>query len=86
MELSNRSGDHPPAAAPEKTSVAGGLMPLLATAREKLKLKDLPAALAIYESILASASDRSDVLMTISADLGTNGYEQPLKQTHRAGF
>ena len=78
MELSNRSGDHPPAAAPEKTSVAGGLMPLLATAREKLKLKDLPAALAIYESILASASDRSDVLMTISADLGTNGYVQEI--------
>lgn len=78
MELSNRPGEPTPSLGPEKTSVAGGLMPLLAAAREKLKNKDLPAALALYESILANASDRSDVLMTISADLGTNGYVQEI--------
>ena len=49
-------------------------MPQLAAAREKLKAKDLPAALAIYEPLLAGAGERSDVLMTISADLGTHGH------------
>ncbi|WP_438480698.1 hypothetical protein [Oleiharenicola lentus] len=60
-----------PAAAPIS---AGGVLPQLAAAREKLKAKDLPGALAAYESILTTAADRSDVLMTISADLGTNGH------------
>ena len=58
---------------PEK-SVGGGVLPQLAAAREKLKARDLPAALAIYETVLAGASERSDVLMTISADLGTHGH------------
>jgi len=77
MGIFNRSEDKQPAPAPaaaEKTSAAGGVLPQLAAAREKLKAKDLPAAMAIYESVLAGAGDRSDVLMTISADLGTNGY------------
>ncbi|MDB6115638.1 MAG: hypothetical protein JWQ62_2583 [Lacunisphaera sp.] len=59
---------------PEKSAAGGGVLPQLATAREKLKAKDLPAALAIYETVLTGASERSDVLMTISADLGTNGH------------
>ena len=59
---------------PEKTALTGGVLPQLATAREKLKAKDLPAALAIYETVLTGASERSDILMTISADLGTNGH------------
>ena len=58
---------------PEKKASAGGVMPLLTAAREKLKAKDLPAALAIYEEVLTVAADRSDVLVTISADLGTTG-------------
>lgn len=62
------------ASAAEKSAAAGGVLPQLTAAREKLKAKDLPAALAIYEGVLAVAADRSDVLMTISADLGTNGY------------
>ena len=79
MGFFNRSEDQPPAPTPaepvgEKTGVTGGVMPQLAAAREKLKAKDLPAALAIYETVLAGASDRSDVLMTISADLGTQGH------------
>ena len=64
----------PEEAAPEKTAAAGGVMPRLAEARAKLKAKDLPAALAIYEEVLAGAADRSDVMVTISADLGTNGH------------
>lgn len=68
-----------PAAAPaepvvEKKPVSGGVLPQLAAAREKLKAKDLPPALAIYEEVLATSADRSDVLVTISGDLGSHGY------------
>jgi len=52
----------------------GGVMPRLVTARECLEAKDLPGALAIYEEVLATDGDRADVLVTISADLGTNGF------------
>ena len=62
----------------EKRPPAGGVLPQLAIAREKLKAKELPAALVIYEEVLAGAADRADVLVTISADLGTNGYVQEL--------
>jgi hypothetical protein len=77
--LSPKKPDHPPAAvpsepAPEKAVIAGGVMPRLAEARAKLKAKDLPGALAVYEEVLAGAADRSDVMVTISADLGTNGH------------
>ena len=64
----------PAAAAPDKPATAGGVMPRLVEARAKLKDKDLPGALAIYEEVLSGAADRSDVMVTISADLGTNGY------------
>jgi hypothetical protein len=57
---------------------AGGVMPQLAAAREKLEAKDLPAALAIYEQVLADAGDRADVLVAISGDLGSNGYVKPI--------
>ena len=65
-----------PAAEPvvEKKPVVGAILPLLASAREKLKANDLPGAMAIYEQVLAGAADRSDVLVTISADLGTTGH------------
>ncbi|MSU45738.1 MAG: hypothetical protein EXS42_01070 [Lacunisphaera sp.] len=66
----------PPAA--EKKPTAGQVLPQLAAAREKLKAKDLPAAVTIYEEVLAGAVDRTDVLVTISADLGTNGHVQEL--------
>ncbi len=59
---------------PEKKTTPGGVLPLLAAAREKLQTNDLPGAMAIYEQVLAVAADRSDVLMTISADLGTAGH------------
>lgn len=47
----------------------------LDAAREKLDAKDLAAAVAIYEELLASAAgDRADVLVAISGDLGSRGY------------
>ena len=54
--------------------VAGGVLPQLAAARAKLDAKDLAGAVAIYESVLAEAADRTDVLVTISGDLGVNGH------------
>ncbi len=78
MGIFNRSDDPKPApipADPAPAAVGGGVLPQLAAAREKLKQKDLPAAMVIYEQVLAGgANERSDVLMTISADLGTNGH------------
>jgi len=64
--------------APEKTSAAGGVLPQLAAAREKLKTKDIAGAMTIYEGVLAGAGDRADVLVTISGDLGTAGYVKEL--------
>jgi hypothetical protein len=77
--LAPKKPDQPPAAppaesSPEKTAAAGGVLPRLAEARAMLKARDLPGALAIYEAVLAEAADRSDVMVTISADLGTNGH------------
>lgn len=58
----------------EKPAIAGGVMPQLAEARAKLEAKDLPAALAIYEQVLAAAGARPDILVTISGDLGAHGH------------
>ena len=64
----------PPASIePVKLAVAGGVMPQLVAARAKLDAKDLAGAVAIYESVLAEAGDRTDVLVTISGDLGVCG-------------
>ena len=62
------------AAEPVKPAVAGGVLPQLAAARAKLEAKDLPGALSIYEAVLNDAADRTDVLVTISGDLGVNGH------------
>lgn len=67
-----------PAPAGEKTSTAGGVLPQLAAAREKLKAKDVAGAMAIYETVLAGAGDRADVLVTISGDLGATGHVKEL--------
>ena len=66
----------PPAT--EKTSAAGGVLPQLAAAREKLRARDITGAMAIYEGVLAGAGDRADVLVTISGDLGTAGHVKEL--------
>jgi hypothetical protein len=51
-----------------------GIFERLRLAREKLDAKDLPAALAIYDEVLAVAGDRADVLTTVSGDLGSTGH------------
>jgi hypothetical protein len=62
----------------EKASAAGGVMPQLAAAREKLKARDVAGAVAIYEAVLTGAGDRADVLVTVSGDLGTGGHVREL--------
>ncbi len=64
--------------ATEKPSAAGGVLPQLAAAREKLRAKDIAGAMAVYEGVLAGAGDRADVLVTISGDLGTAGHVKEL--------
>ena len=62
----------------DKPAIAGGVMPQLAEARTRLDAKDLPAALAIYEQVLASAGARPDILVSISGDLGVHGHVNEL--------
>jgi hypothetical protein len=63
---------------PEKLAAAGGVLPRLAAARERLDSRDLPGALAIYEEVLASAGARADVLVSLSGELGSHGYAREL--------
>lgn len=56
----------------------GAVMPQLVAARDRLEAHDLPGAMALYEEVLATAGDRADVLMTISADLGMAGHVRQL--------
>ena len=63
-----------PAAASVERQAAANVVARIAAAREKLEAKDLPAALAIYEELLAAAGDRADVLVAISGDLGACGH------------
>lgn len=65
-----------PPAAPEPTG--GGVLPQLIAARERLEASDLAGAMAIYEDVLATAGDRADVLVTISADLGLAGHAREI--------
>lgn len=68
----------PGPAAPDKPAVSGGVMPRLAEARAKLDARDVPAAMAIYEEVMAAAGDRADVLVTVSGDLGVRGHMVPI--------
>jgi hypothetical protein len=67
-----------PGAEPEKPATAGGVLPRLNAARERLDSHDLPGALAIYEEVLASAGARADVLVSLSGELGSHGYAREL--------
>lgn len=91
--LANKSSSTPPASgakpnpeptpeqpAPSTPAAAGGVKAQLATAREKLEARDLPAALAIYEELLVTAGDRPDVLVTMSGDLGSCGYIEQIAE------
>jgi len=71
---SSSSAAKPVEAGKEPIQAAGGVMPRLAQARTLLSAKDLPGAMAIYDEVLVTAGDRADVLMTISADLGSTGH------------
>jgi hypothetical protein len=62
-----------PPASPAPLSNSG-VKPRLALARNKIEAKELPAAMAIYEELLATSGDRADVLVAISGDLGSNGH------------
>jgi hypothetical protein len=65
-----------PAQTAATTAASGpvGVKARLAAARERLDVKDLPGAMAIYEELLATAGDRADVLVGISGDLGSQGH------------
>jgi hypothetical protein len=58
--------------------VAGGALPRLADAKAKLEARDVPAAVAIYHEVLASAGARPDVLVAISGELGVRGHVREL--------
>lgn len=63
-----------PVATPAAPEGAHSSKTRLEAARAKLDAEDLPGAMAIYEEVLATAGDRPDVLVTISADLGITGH------------
>lgn len=62
----------------DKPAIAGGVIPRMAEARAKLEARDLPAAMAIYQEVLASAGARPDVLVAISGELGVRGHVREL--------
>ena len=64
--------------AANKPTPTGGVIPRLADARARLEARDLPAALAIYEEVLAGAGARPDVLVAISGELGSRGHVREL--------
>jgi hypothetical protein len=57
---------------------SGPVLPQLVAARERLEANDLPGAMALYEEVLATAGDRADILVTISADLGVTGHARQI--------
>lgn len=67
-----------PSAGAAGPAASGNVLPQLAAARARLDGGDLPGALAIYEAVLAEAVERTDVLVTISGDLGVTGHMREL--------
>lgn len=63
---------------PNAETATGMVRTKLVAARERLELKDLAGAVAIYEEVLATDGDRPDVLVTISGDLGVTGNVREL--------
>jgi hypothetical protein len=70
---STPSGVNGAPSAPGGEPSVSGVTARLFSAREKLEMKDLPGALAVYEEVLAESGDRADVLVMISGDLGSTG-------------
>ena len=71
-----------PPAQPEQPATGSGtpvaVKAQLLSAREKLEMKDLPGAMALYEDLLRVAGDRPDVLVALSGDLGSCGYVEQI--------
>ena len=82
MGFSDRSAsDQPqpdPASGQPAAGKPGGVIPRLADARAKLEARDLAAAVAIYQEVLAAAGARPDVLVAISGELGSRGHVREL--------
>lgn len=78
------SGKNPQSNPPEgqpgekPAAAAGGVMPRMNEARAKLEARDVPAAVAIYTEVLATAGARPDVLVAISGELGVRGHVREL--------
>src|SRR5712671_269923 len=68
----------PASGQPAKPAAAGGVIPRMAEAKAKLEARDLPAAVAIYQEVLAGAGARPDVLVAISGELGVRGHVREL--------
>lgn len=68
------AGSAPAAEPAAAAGAAGAVKPRLAAARDRLAARDLPAAMAIYEELLATSGDRADVLVAVSGDLGSHGH------------
>lgn len=62
----------------DKPAIAGGVIPRMAEAKARLEARDLPAAVALYQEVLASAGARPDVLVAISGELGSRGHVREL--------
>ncbi len=56
------------------SQVPGSWHPQLWLARRLLEQKKIDSAISIYRKVLESAPEAGDALMTISGDLGNNGY------------
>jgi hypothetical protein len=77
MGFFDRSSSDKPAPTSGQAS-AGGALPRLAEAKAKLDAREVPAAVAIYTEVLASAGARPDVLVAISGELGVRGHVREL--------
>jgi hypothetical protein len=78
MGIFDRSSSDKPAAGSGQAPSPGGALPRLAEAKAKLEARDVPAAVAIYTEVLASAGARPDVLVAITGELGVRGHVREL--------
>jgi len=78
MGFFDRFSSGNPAPNPSGQPAGGGVIPRLAEAKAKLEARDVPAAVAIYNEVLATAGARPDVLVAISGELGMRGHVHEL--------
>ncbi len=63
---------------PQPNPAGGGVTARLAEAKAKLEARDVPAAVVIYQEVLAASGARPDVLVAISGELGVRGQVREL--------